>query len=224
MNYAMVRRLVGKDWYFNRAAIAAYLAVGIVSLSMLALGGKTAFFAGSVLLITALIAVGIHLVMMTVVYERTNQTLAFVMTLPIDAREYTTAKVVANLAIFGLAWTTLFVGTVAVIAGRGAIPDGLIPYAATILGEIFAAYCLILAVAIVSESTTWTIGAIVLGNLTVQAVMYSVGNVSAVAADLKTDVVVWRGPILAVLGVELAVAVLAIASTFYLQSRKTDFV
>ena len=176
MNYAMVRRLIGKDWYFNRAAIAAYVAVGIASLFMLALGGKTAFFAGSVLLITALIAIGIHLVMTTVVYERTNQTLAFVMTLPIDAREYTTAKVIANLTIFGLAWTTLFVGTVAVIAGRGAIPDGLIPYSATILGDL-RGHCLIPAVAIVSESTNWTIGAIVLGNLMVQAAAYSVGSV-----------------------------------------------
>jgi ABC-2 type transport system permease protein len=223
MSTTMVKRLIHKDWYFNRWAIAAYTAVGLLSLAIIGAGGEPGFFAGSILLITVLISIGIHLVMITVIHERSEQTLAFVMTLPISAREYTTAKILANVTIFGTAWTILFVGTIALIAGRGTLPDGLIPFAVVILVEILASYCLILAVALVSESQGWTIGAMVLGNLLLQGVMYGVSNAPLIGKEMTGDTIIWRQPITGLLGVELAAILLMLVLTFYLQSRKTDF-
>jgi hypothetical protein len=49
------------------------------------------------------------------------------------------------------------IGTIAVIGGRSAVPDGLIPFSTVILTEIFTAYVIVLAVAIVSESMAWTV-------------------------------------------------------------------
>lgn len=223
MNYPMVRRLIYKDWYFNRWAIAAYVAAGLLALVPIALGGQAGFFAGSVLLITVLISIGIHLTMVSVVNERRDQTLAFVMTLPISVADYTTAKLAANLAIFGAAWTTLLVWTVAVIAGRGNLPDGLIPFAVAVLAQLFAGYCLVLGTALVSESLGWTIGAIVVTNLLVQGVMYWLSNLPAVARDLTGDAIAWRPQIVGLLWAELAAILLVLALTFYLQTRKTDF-
>lgn len=223
MNAFMIRRLVAKDWAFNRWPLAAYIAVGLASLAAIFVGGNTAFYAGSVLLITTLISIGIHLTMITVVHERSEHTLAFVMSLPIDVREYTAGKILANMAIYGLAWVTLLVGTVAAIAGRPALPDGMIPFALTVLLQIFAGYVLMLGVALVSESMNWTIGAMVVGNLMVQGVMYWISNVPAVKGDLQHDSIVWRPQILGVLGAEALVIVLALGLTFFLQSRKTDF-
>lgn len=223
MNTPMVKRLIHKDWYFNRGAIASYVAVGLLSLLALGLGGEGAFYIGSILLITVVISIGIHLVMITVIHERSEQTLAFVMTLPISAKEYTTAKVLANMLIFFLAWATLVIGTVAVIAGRGTIPDGLIPFAVVILGYLFTSYCLTLSVALVTESQGWTIGAMVLGNLLLQGVMYGVSHAPGVAQDFAANAIVWRQPITGLLGIELAAILLMLGLTFYLQSRKTDF-
>ena len=223
MSYAMVKRLIHKDWYFNRWVIAAYVAAGLLSLLTIGIGGETGFFAGSILLITVLISIGIHLVMISVVHERTEQTLAFVMTLPISVREYTTAKILANVTIFGTAWMTLFIGTIALIASRGTLPDGLIPFAVVTLVEIFASYCLILAVALVSESQSWTIGAMVLGNLLLQGVMYGVSNAPNIGKEMTADSIIWRQPITGLLGAELAAILLILALTFYFQSRKTDF-
>ena len=100
MNTSRVKRLILKDWYFNRGAIAAYVVVGLLSLLAIGLGGEGGFYGGSILLITVLISIGIHLVMITVIHERTEQTLPFVMTLPVSAKEYTTAKILANMLIF----------------------------------------------------------------------------------------------------------------------------
>jgi ABC-2 type transport system permease protein len=157
MSDSMVMRLVLKDWHFQRSAIAGYLAAGGVALFLTGIGSEGSFYAGTVLLITILITLGIHLAMATVVTERTEQTLPFIMSLPISPREYTTAKILANVVIFMIPWLTLVIGTIAVIAGRSAVPDGLIPFSTVILTEIFAAYMIVLSVAIVSESTAWTI-------------------------------------------------------------------
>ena len=223
MNAAMVKRLVQKDWYFYRWPIAFYIGAGLACIAALGNGGEGAFYAGSTGLITVLISAGIHLAMGTVVEERRNHTLAFVMSLPISSHEYTLAKILANMTIFGLAWATLFVGTIAVIAGRGSVPDGLIPFAAVILGEIFFGYCLTLCVAIVSESLGWTIGAMITGNLLLQAVMYVVSHAPAVAQAMKTNTIAWQQPISGLLAAEIGAILLMLALTFYLQARKTDF-
>ncbi len=223
MNLAMVQRLVYKDWYFNRWAISAYVAAGLGALVPVAVGGTGAFYLGSILVISALISVGIHLAISTVLYERDHQTLTFVMSLPVSAREYTTAKLLANLAIFAGAWATLVVGTVAVIAGRPAIPDGLIPFAVVVLFQILVGYVLLLTLSLAFESLAWAVGAIVAGNFLLQGVMYWLSHVPAVAADMKTNAIVWRAPIPALLAGELAAVLLALALTYYLQSRKTDF-
>lgn len=223
MNTGMIKRLVQKDWYFYRWPIAFYIAAGLACIAALGNGGEGAFYAGSVGLLTVLISAGIHLIMGTVVEERREHTLTFVMSLPISSHEYTLAKILANMTIFGLAWTTLFVGTVAVIAGRGAVPDGLIPFAAVVLGEIFFGYCLTLCVALVSESLGWTIAAMITANLLLQAVMYAVSHVPAVDQAMKTDSILWQQPISGLLAAELGAVLLMLAFTFYLQARKTDF-
>lgn len=223
MNPTLVKRLILKDWYFNRWALAGYVAAGLLALLPIATGGKGGFYAGSVLLITVVISLGIHVTMISVVHERTEHTLPFVMSLPISFREYTTAKILANVMIFAAAWATLVVATVAVIASRAALPDGLIPFAIVILGVLFAGYVLTLSVAIVSESLGWTVGAIVAANFLLQIVMYRASNFPGSQADLASDAIVWRVPSLTLLGAEAGVIVLLLALTFYLQSRKTDF-
>lgn len=223
MNAGMVKRLVQKDWYFYRWPIAFYIGAGLACIAALGAGGEGAFYAGCVGLLTVLISAGIHLTMGTVVEERRNHTLTFVMSLPVSPSEYTLAKILANIVIFGLVWVTLFVGTIAVIAGRGAVPDGLIPFAAVILGEIFFGYCLTLCVAIVSESLGWTIAAMITANLLLQAVMYAVSHVPAVDQAMKTDTILWQQPISGLLVAEIGSILLMLALTFYLQARKTDF-
>jgi ABC-type transport system involved in multi-copper enzyme maturation permease subunit len=219
-----VAQLVAKDLHFHRAPIAFYTGVGFAAVWLLARPHEAAFFAGSVLLITVLISVGIHLVMSTVVYERRDQTLAFVMTLPITARDYTLAKVLGNLGIFTISWGLLAVGLLGTILWVDAIPDGLVPYVVTILAQLFTGYLLTLSTAIVSESVNATIAAIVIANLLVQAVMFAVPRFSGVQGDFKQQEVLWRPSIALLLGIEAAAAIALVTFTFWAQGRKREFV
>ena len=100
MNYSMVKLLILKDWYLQRWMILGSLVAGALALAITVSSRKAAFFLGIILLVTVLVAVGAQLAIATVVNERKEQTLAFVMSMPISSREYTTAKILANLLIF----------------------------------------------------------------------------------------------------------------------------
>jgi len=221
---SLVPRLILKDWYFNRWIIVAYIALGLVALLLIGLESEGLFYAGSILLITVLIGLGIHLAMTTVLQERKGKVLTFVMSLPISAMVYTAAKVLANLLIFLVPWITLVIGSFLVVHARGTLPDGIIPFVVVVLTEIFAAYCIVLGTALVTEAESWTIAVIVLSNLFFNFFIYYVSNMPAIAADMKGAVAVWGPSIWQLLFAEIAVAGLALALTFFFQSRKVNFV
>lgn len=223
MTSIMIQRLIRKDWYFNRGMIAVCLALGAVALLAIGLGGKAAFYFGSVLLISVVIGLGIYLAIATVIYERKDQTLPFVMSLPISPMEYTMAKVVANMLIFLVPWTALAVGSFVVLAGREGLPNGLIPFTAILLTELFASYCLILAVALISESESWTVLVLIASNLFFNYFLYFVSHMEGIAVHMEGPTAVWNAPVWWMLGASVAAIALFLGATFYFQSRKTDF-
>jgi ABC-2 type transport system permease protein len=224
MNYPMIKHLILKDWYFQRWPIAALFGGGVLSLLLVGMGGQGGFYVGSILLMSVVIIVGAELAMVTVVNERKEQTLAFVMSLPISAMEYTTAKILANLLIFVVPFVTLMLGSFAVIANRPGLPDGLIPFAAIVLMQLFVNYSLLLAVALVSESQGWSIMALAAGNISINVFMYYVASMPGMAGAMKGDVVVWNEAAVMVLLGEVAAIGVLIGLTFFFQSRKTDFI
>lgn len=223
MNYPMVKRLILKDWYFMRWAILAYSAAGLLALGLTAMGTDASSYAGSILLITVMIAIGFHLVMVTVVQERSEQTLPFIMSLPISPMEYTAAKIAANLAIFLLPWVTLTVGTLLLLGTEGARSGALIPFSLIILTELLAAYVLVLTVAIVTESQGWTIGVVVLTNLFFQGFLYWVSHLPSIAQGMKGRGAVWNQTAVTLLAVEVIVTFLLLVFAFVLQARKKVF-
>ena len=159
MNYAMVKRLILKDWYLQRWAILASLAGIVATLGIIAIGGKVAFLIGLILLIMVIISIGAHMAVATIVTERKEQTLPFVMSLPISYREYTACKIWGNLLIFMVPWLTMVVGSCGLLL-LSPSSRGLLPYAVIMSTEILLSTCLILAVALITESQGWTVAAI----------------------------------------------------------------
>jgi ABC-2 type transport system permease protein len=220
MNSFMIKRLVYKDWYFQRFALAASLAGGLLAVGLMSIKSDAAFYAATVLMLTVMIFIGVHLAIVTVVEERTNQTLPFVMSLPISPIDYTIAKIIANLSIFLVPWATLSFGTLALFA-IGA--PGMIPLGAVTLAELLASYCLVLTVAIVTESQGWTITALVGTNLFLQAYLYLAFRTPGITGGIKGKVAAWNSVSVTLLVAELVVAMLLIGLTFLVQRRKRDF-
>jgi ABC-2 type transport system permease protein len=225
MNWTMVGRLIWKDWYLNRAPIVASIAGGIVTLAVIsAMHGSTiALVMGVIVVVTILIGMG-AMVMMSAVVERRQQTLPFVMSLPVSYREYTTAKIVGGLLIYFVLWAALVIDIVATILLAPGYPHGLIPFAAIMCVEILMTTCLVIVVAVTTESQAWTVGATQVGALGVNGIGWWIVRFPQIGGAMKSPTVLWSGTATALLTAELAVIALMIAITFFVQSRKKDFV
>ncbi len=221
---AIVRSLVLKDWHLLRWPIAFYIVAAGVALALCGTGDSFWFYAGAILLITSIITMAIHIVMATVANERTEKTLPFVMSLPITAMDYTTAKLIANGTLFLVPWVLVSGAALLLIVDRPELHNGLIPWTCAVMAELAVGYFFLMGVSIVSESLPWTIVAMVAGNLGFQAFLYYISNVPSVARAMRGDAIVWNAPIATTLVLELVASVAIVGLTFWLQSRKRDFI
>jgi ABC-2 type transport system permease protein len=224
MKGSAVQQLILKDWRLHRPHIILSIVGGGLALAILQLGGEAKFVVGSVWFFVALIVFGCMLPLSNIVNERKKQNLPFLMSLPISSVQYTTAKLVSTVGIFLVPWLALVIAALWLIWGRGILPNGAIPVALMLVTLPFIGFCLIAATALVGESEGWSIAATVVCNSSYGLVWYFITQVPALTNDLKSRVVVWSPAALAVLGGEFALIALILGLTFYLQSRKREFV
>jgi ABC-type multidrug transport system permease subunit len=223
MNYSMVKSLILKDWYFQRRSILLALGGGAVSLGIVAFGGQPGFTLGLILLVTIMVMLSAMTVMANVIGERENQTLAFTMSLPISYLEYTTSKIVGNLLIFVPFWLTIVAGSVALIVAAPVI-HGFFAFAIIMAVEILVSTCLMIAVALVSESKGWTISAMMVGNVALNVVGYLVAHIPGIRNGMFGNVIQWRPAATISVTVEFALIGLMLGGAFFIQSRKKDFI
>jgi ABC-2 type transport system permease protein len=223
MNYSMVRRLILKDWYFQRTAILLAFAGGALSLGIVCIGNQASFTIGLILLVTVMVMISAMTVMGNVLGERENQTLAFAMTLPISYLEYTTSKILGNLLIFVPFWLTMLAGSVCLIVVSPAI-HGFFAFAIIMAVEILLSTCMMIAVGLVTESKGWAISAMVVGNVALNLVGYLVAHIPGIKERLYGTAIYWNSTATILLATEFALIALLLGAAFFIQSRKKDFI
>ena len=216
--------IVRKDWYFVRWPMAGYATIGALALAMIAFGRGVTFYAGAVILISVVVTIGIHFVFGAVVTERSKNTLPFALSLPIDFRQYTRTKLVGCLTGFAVPWLVLATTTVLIIYGTDHLNPGLVPFALIVLGELFVAFVVTLAVAMVFESEAATVVVMTVLNIGISIFMFTIGSIPSIAANIDGSAAVWSPAAVGIVAGEAGLIVLLIAATWWLQSRKTDFV
>jgi ABC-type Na+ efflux pump permease subunit len=162
--------------------------------------------------------------MSNVINERKKQTLPFLLSLPISVGQYTVVKLVSTVGMFLIPWTALVIAASSFIAGHRNVPHGIIPLIVVLAMLTFVGFCVIAGVALVSESEGWSIAATVATNSLYGFGWYLLIRNPAVQASLKNQSAVWVEPIRTIFAVEIATIVAILGLTFYLQSRKRDFV
>jgi ABC-2 type transport system permease protein len=223
MNYSMVKSLILKDWYFQRSAILLSLAGGILSLGIVAFGGQPGFTLGLILLVTIMVMLSAMAVMGNTLGERENHTLAFAMSLPISYLEYTTSKILGNLIIFVPFWLAIVAGCLSLIVAAPPI-HGLFAFTVIMAVEILVTTCLMIAVALVTESKSWTISAMVTGNLALNVVGYLVAHIPGIRNGMWGKSIQWSPTATILLAIEFALIALLLGGAFFIQSRKKDFI
>ena len=185
-------------------------------------GGEAAGRAGLISALISLIFLSILIPQLTVVNERKQANLAFVMSLPISPAEYTMSKVLGNLSAFLALWTAIVVAVLGTIA---AVPEagGVLPLGVIAALAPFVSFCLLLAVAIVTESELLSMVTMGVTNVA-YSFWWFLFRMPGFRDDLKGPVPIWSDNVLTIIGGQIAVIVLALTLTFYFQSRKRSFI
>ena len=119
-------------------------------------------------------------------------------------------------------WLMLVISALFLIYGRGIFPRGVVPLTLILAAIVFVGFCLIACAASVSEG--WAIALTVVCNSSYWLVWYGLMQLPAVTTGLKSPVVMWNSTVLTILGGEFGLIALVLGLTFFLQSRKRDFV
>ncbi len=224
MNRSVVQILILKDWQLQRPAILMSVGGGAIALALLQLKSETAGLIGVVWFFVALMVLACMLPVSNVINERKKQSLAFLMSLPISAGQYAMAKMVSTIGLFLAPWAALAIAASAFILSHHEIPHGIIPVTFILLALVLVGFCIIGGVALVSESEGCTTAAIVICNSSYGLAWTFIIRNPAINGDLKSPAAVWSPAALEILAVEFVVIALMLGLTFFLQSRKRDFV
>ena len=223
MNTSIIKQLILKDWYFNRLQLLLFSIIALLSLVLFSINSKSTFYIGMVLIISVVVTVGALLIFSSIVNERKNQTLAFIMSLPISFLDYTKAKLISNVTAFVIFWSILVTGILLIIYYNAHLPNGLIPISVIIMGELMVSYILVLAVAFIKESETWTIVVMGTTNVGISLFMFLVSSLSDLGPYIEGPIAIWNSTAISIVIIELILAISLIGIIFYLQSRKKDF-
>ena len=223
MNYAIIAQLINKDWQLYRWPLVAYVLLGFASLWIFTLGNMVAVNIGAVVLISILAVIGIHMVFENILQERKEQTLAFVMSLPVSFREYTTAKVLSIGIVAGGAWGALFFTILGLIALLEPVPDGVIPYFVMVMLYMLLIYIVLMAVALVTESEAATVVIMVILNCCISIFMIGMATNEQIGPHIEGPVAVWNATSIGIVSAELALIALSIYLTFYFQGKKRSY-
>lgn len=219
---AMVKRLVVKDWQVYQKQLAGYVAGLLLALSLMGLAKPWSFSAGALLLVVLMVTLGSYAVSALLVAERKEQTVPFIMSLPVTPLDFYWGKLLGNLAVYGVPFLLVAGGSTALIL-LTELPDGLLVYAWLVFTFMLATYCVQLCVAIVVQSEGWITFTLLALMTLLGPYMYAAARLPGVAENLRGDTIAFSPVVLAVLAAQMLVIAAVIAATSVLHSRKTSF-
>ncbi len=229
MSRSIVPQLVGKDLRLVGKIVLAFALISAVCITLLYLvwGYVPAVMLGNfgfILLVGPAGTCGIVVLMKTNVLEKEKSTQNFIMSLPITVREFTRAKLLVNLPLFGLFWGVISAAGFYFAFGRGLLPPGAVPFVTMVFLGGFVAYCGIFAVSLLTQSLGITVLCIALFEIGTSAYLWTVVFFKPIAQTIWGPVAVWTPAAVGIVAAQGLVAVSVIVATLLIQNTKRDFI
>ncbi|MGB6145369.1 ABC-2 transporter permease [Rhodanobacter sp. UC4436_H3] len=222
LNLPVIKLLVAKDWLLFQKQLAACVLAGIVALCLIGMATGWSFYLGSLLLIIVLVSASCFSISTSLLVERKEHTLAFVMSLPVTPLDYYLAKLVGSLVTFLVPFLVMLAGTMLVILFTP-LPDGLVVLSLLIFGHVLLAYTVSLSVAMAVESEGWNIFAMISSMVLINPFIMLLGQLPAISDHVKTDTIVFGPVVVSILLGQLVVGVAVLIATGWVHCRKKSF-
>jgi len=222
VSHSIVRQLIVKDLRLAWPLVAGSFVLGVLSLAVLPWSAVAFFVGGSVFVVT-LVLLNVMLVGSNLITERKEKTRVFMLSMPVSTMQYSVSKLLSSLIAYGVPAAVLTLAAVGMLVVTP-LPDGFIPLTVVVSIHCLVYFCVFLALALVTDSQGWMTTVIVCGNVSISFVIPYLINLTSMKGTLGTEAVVWGADILVFVGVELLLAVAALAVSFVVNSKKTEFV
>ena len=219
----MVGKLIVKDWQVYQKQLAGYVAGMLFALGLVGMGTPLLASAGALVLLVLLVVVGSYAIQSSIMAERREQTVPFIMSLPVTPMDFYWGKLLANLAIYLVPFLVVTGGLLALILTSPEHYDGSVPWVVVVATFVLVIFCISLCVAIAVDSEGWNIFTMLALMTLIGPFIYWVTRMDGIVQHLQADAIVWSAPVLGLLAAEVAVIALAILATSWVHARKTSF-
>ncbi len=224
MNILMIKILVLKDWYLHRIAITLALIGLSIGIILSSLSGTTFPSIGFSMIMCIVIALMFYLPLSTVLSERNEKTLPFILSLPVSPSEYTTSKIVMNFIVFLIPLAGMSICShIMIIDDSGHMAGISTNHLYVLLLGILVFYSFLLGFSLITESMGWTVTLIVLvvfffGNVVLQVVP-KIPTVRQFMSDIANG----GKEFFIVLSIEFVLIIAILLLTYWVQVRKKNF-
>jgi hypothetical protein len=218
----VTRKLIAKELYVNRWFLIGTAVAGIAAM-IAAPFSETAFNVAALTWLTTIIACGVMLAIYGVMNERKEQSLQFVLSLPLSIAEYVRAKLFGLLLSFFLPWAVASIAAVTMVLTAPGVPDGLLPYALLLCVYMFTNFAVVLCGTLHARSEAMVSAVIILTNMAVSVFMFTVGAFPELKNHMFGQTPVWNDTFFNVLITELIVLAIAVTLPLATAARRRNF-
>ncbi len=218
----MIKRLIVKEFHIYQKQFAAYVIGLLIGLTLIGIAKTWAFYAGGMILLVLLICVGGFAIQSSLLNERREHTLTFMMSLPLTPMTFFWSKVLANLVLYLVPFAIVLAGTAFLVLFTP-LPDGILIWSFLIYGFLATNYFISLSAALVLESEGWNIFVQIAVSTFVGPFMVLLGTIDTIGKKIQSNEVVLSQEALGIFVLELTIMVLALAFARSVYRRKDSF-
>ena len=160
----------------------------------------------------------------TVLFDNLKGTHIFIMSLPLNFKQYTVAKLSVNLLVFYSMWALLSAACIYVIFSRGIFPAGSLPMMLMVLLSILPVYSLMLSISILTQSIGYTVVTVVSLSFATSAYLWKIVYLDSVGAYVWGNQAVWNSTVFSIMIIQLLTAIIIPVLTVIVQFRKKDVI
>jgi hypothetical protein len=222
MNSFMVKQLIIKDWQIYKGYMFLYALLGAICAGLMTVPSGAVYYLGVVGLITVLIGASAHVSIDSIVTEKKESQLSFIMALPITPNDYTISKLFGSLGIYLVCWC-FTVGVAGLTIYFSHMPNGMLPMLLICSLEILVATTVLLCTGVLSGSVPVTIAVMVVLNIFFNLFLFMVAGIDAIGSNIESASPVFNSAAITLIAGELLVIILLLAITIYIKSRKACF-
>ncbi|MBZ0114113.1 MAG: hypothetical protein K8J08_16740 [Thermoanaerobaculia bacterium] len=229
MTHTIIPQLVRKDLLIWRKLILIFYGVSLATIALVAvlygrIPDRALLNIGFTLLITPVGTLGVVLLIQSNVFEKAKSTQPFIMSLPLTVREFTLAKLLFNVPVFGLLWLVTTGSAFGFAFGLPLLPLGAVPLMTMMFLGVFVAYLYILGVSLLSQSLGITILGIMFFELATSAYLWLAAFLEPIASNVWGPVPVWNTTAIGIVTMQVLLAAAALVGILAVQSKKRDFI